>query len=104
MGEQLPAPPPSAPPRSHHLPSNNPVMSVLGPLLTLELAPWPGPEVPVLPTEPPYGGQQGRIHVQGYLHHAILNRALVPATLLHLLILFIFILDLTLPSSRLGPW
>jgi len=40
----------------------------------------------------------------GYLHHAILNRALVPATLLHLLILFIFILDLTLPSSRLGPW
>merc|ERR1712126_411811 len=52
-----------------------------------------------------YGGQQGRIHVQGYLYYAILNRRqLVPATLLHLLILFIFIFDLTLPSSRLRVW
>merc|ERR1712243_162653 len=47
------------------------------------------------------GSQQGRIHVQGYLYYAILNRRqLVPATLLHLLILF----DLTLPSSRLRVW
>jgi len=42
---------------------------------------------------------------RGYLYYAILNRRqLVPATLLHLLILFIFIFDLTLPSSRLRVW